>query len=183
MDGLVERSAVTGGDAPPPASARRPRIVIIGAGFGGLSAAQRLARVAADVTVIDRRNHHVFQPLLYQVATAGLDAETIAAPIRAQFTRARNVEVHLGDVDHIDLDRGFVQAGSRRLAFEYLIVAPGSSHSYGSHPEWEAVAPGLKTLEQAVEIRRRILGAFERAENEPDEARRQALIDGRRHAD
>jgi NADH dehydrogenase len=152
-------------------------VVLIGAGFAGLEAAKQLAgKPGVHLTIIDRRNYHLFQPLLYQVATAGLDEETIAVPIRAQFTRRPSVEVHLGDVDTIDLDGRFVVAGPRRVAFDYLIVASGASHSYFGHPEWEPYAPGLKTLEQAIEIRRRILIAFERAENERDDALRAAWL-------
>ncbi len=158
--------------------ARRPaRVVLIGAGFAGLQAARYLARQRdIRLTIIDRRNYHLFQPLLYQVATAGLAASDIAVPIRAQFERAPNVEVHLGDVDAIDLDGKRVSYGGRTLAFDYLIVATGAAHNYFKHPEWESVAPGLKTVEQALEIRRRILLAFERAENEPDEAARAAYL-------
>jgi NADH dehydrogenase len=152
-------------------------VVLIGAGFAGLEAAKRLARQrGVHLTIIDRRNYHLFQPLLYQVATAGLDPSTIAAPIRAQFARAPNVEVHLADVDAIDLERKTIRSGRRSLTFDYLIVATGASHSYFGHPEWEPYAPGLKNLEQAVEIRRRVLTAFERAENERDEAVRAAYL-------
>jgi NADH dehydrogenase len=152
-------------------------VVLIGAGFAGLEAAKKLAgKPGVHLTIFDRRNYHLFQPLLYQVATAGIDEESIAAPIRAEFTRARDVEVHLADVEAIDVSGGFIEAASRRVAFDYLIVASGASHSYFGHPEWEPYAPGLKTLEQSVEIRRRILGAFERAENEPDEALRTAYL-------
>jgi NADH dehydrogenase len=152
-------------------------VVLIGAGFAGLEVAKQLARQrGVHLTIVDRRNHHLFQPLLYQVATAGLPSSSIAVPIRAQFERAPNVEVHLADVDAIDLDRKLIRAGRRSLAFDYLIVATGASHSYFGHPEWESYAPGLKTLEQAVEIRRRVLTAFERAENERDEALRAAYL-------
>ncbi|MDB4954900.1 MAG: dehydrogenase-like protein [Myxococcales bacterium] len=159
------------------APAGKANVVLLGAGFAGLEAAKKLAGQAdVHLTIIDRRNYHLFQPLLYQVATAGLDSSSIAAPIRAQFERAPNVEVHLADVDAIDADRKIIQSGPRRVAFDYLIVATGATHNYFGHPEWEAYAPGLKTLEQAVEIRRRILVAFERAENEPDEALRTAYL-------
>jgi NADH dehydrogenase len=167
-------------DKPAPIALSPPgeaNVVLIGAGFAGLEAAKKLAgQPGIHLTIFDRRNYHLFQPLLYQVATAGLDEESIAAPIRAQFTRARDVEVHLADVEAIDVSGGFVEAASRRVAFDYLIVASGAAHSYFGHPEWESNAPGLKTLEQAVEIRRRILGAFERAENEPDDALRAAYL-------
>jgi NADH dehydrogenase len=168
--------------APPPeplalAPAGKVNVVIVGSGFAGLEAAKALANQAeVYVTVIDRRNHHLFQPLLYQVATAGLNPADIAVPIRAQFKRAPNVEVHLGTVTTIDLAQRWIASDDRRIAYDYLILATGSQHSYFGHPEWEPYAPGLKTLEQAVEIRRRILGAFERAENELDAAARSAYL-------
>jgi NADH dehydrogenase len=153
-------------------------VVLIGAGFAGLEVAKKLAgQPDVFLTIVDRRNYHLFQPLLYQVATAGIDEESIASPIRSQFKRAKNVEVHLGDVAAIDLERKFIQDfDGRRLAFDYLIVATGAAHSYFGHPEWEPFAPGLKTAEQAVEIRRRILSAFEAAENERDDAARAAYL-------
>ncbi|HEX3477178.1 MAG TPA: NAD(P)/FAD-dependent oxidoreductase [Kofleriaceae bacterium] len=152
-------------------------VVLIGAGFAGLEAAKQLAgQRGVHLTIIDRRNYHLFQPLLYQVATAGLDPSNIAVPIRAQFERAPNVDVHLAEIDAIDLDRKTIRSGQRSLAFDYLIVATGASHSYFGHPEWEPHAPGLKTLEQAVEIRRRVLTAFERAENARDERVRAAYL-------
>jgi NADH dehydrogenase len=141
-----------------------PHIVIIGAGFGGLNAALKLARHPVRVTIIDRRNHHTFQPLLYQVATAGLSPGEIASPIRWIFTGRRNVEVVLGEVDDLDLERRVVKVAQRELPYDYLIVAAGASHAYFGHDEWEPLAPGLKTLEDAVEIRRRVLLAFELAE-------------------
>jgi NADH:ubiquinone reductase (H+-translocating) len=159
--------------APPGAA----NVVIVGSGFAGLEAAKALARHPdIHVTVIDRRNYHLFQPLLYQVATAGLNPADIAVPIRAQFEGAGNVEVHLGTVEHIDLAQRWVAGGDRRIAYDYLILATGSQHSYFGHPEWEDHAPGLKTIKQATEMRRRILGAFELAENELDEARRTAYL-------
>ena len=159
------------------APAGQANVVLIGAGFAGLSTARRLAgQRDVHLTIVDRRNYHVFQPLLYQVATAGLDDENVAVPIRAQFARAANVEVHLADIDTIDVEHKLIQARSSQIAFDYLIVAAGAAHSYFGHPEWETYAPGLKTLEQAIEIRRRILVAFERAENERDEAARSAYL-------
>jgi NADH dehydrogenase len=156
---------------------RDVRVVLIGAGFAGLQSAKHLAgRTDIRVTIVDRRNYHLFQPLLYQVATAGLSPSDIAVPIRAQFNRASNVDVHLGDVDAIDLDRRLVRVGPHDLAFDYLIVATGAAHSYFGHPEWESYAPGLKTIEQALEMRRRILVAFERAENESEAALREAYL-------
>jgi len=152
-------------------------VIVIGGGFAGLNATKVLARDdAVHVTMIDRRNHHLFQPLLYQVATAGLSPADIAVPIRSIFASARNVAVHLGEVTAIDITEKWVGGGGVRLGFDYLVLACGSQHSYFNHPEWEELAPGLKTLEQAVEMRRRLLRAFEYAENEPDPARMQALM-------
>ena len=152
-------------------------VVIIGAGFAGLNAARWLANApGVHVVLVDQRNHHLFQPLLYQVATAGLNAADIAVPIRTQFKDAENVEVHLGRVERVDLAQSLVAGGPHELAYDYLILACGAHHSYFGHPEWEEFAPGLKTLEQATEIRRRILAAFERAENEIDPAEQAALL-------
>ncbi len=154
-----------------------PRVVIVGCGFGGLFAAQRLRRAAVDVTVIDRTNHHLFQPLLYQVATAGLSAPAIAAPIRHVLARQKNTTVLMGEVIDIDVDGRSVQLeNGQTVPYDHLIVAPGATHSYFGHPEWERDAPGLKTLADAFEIRRRILLAFERAERESDEAARRAYL-------
>src|SRR5580700_7639936 len=152
------------------------RVVIVGAGFGGLNAAQSLASAPVSITVIDRKNHHTFQPLLYQVATAGLSPGEIAAPIRSILRRHKNVEVLMAEVTGFDLDRRVVQtavqADSQNAAqnevqeipYDSLIVAAGASHAYFGHDEWEALAPGLKTIEDAIEIRRRVLLAFELAE-------------------
>jgi NADH dehydrogenase len=160
-----------------PATQTSATVVLIGAGFAGLEAAKQLAHQRdVQLKVVDRRNYHLFQPLLYQVATAGLAESDIAVPIRAQFERAPNVEVHLGHIDAIDVDRKFVSCGPRQFPFDYLIVAAGATHCYFGHPEWESYAPGLKTVEQAIEIRRRILIAFERAENERDDALRSAYL-------
>jgi NADH:ubiquinone reductase (H+-translocating) len=147
-----------------------PRLaIVIGAGFAGLKAAKALAnRDGLRVILIDHRNHHLFQPLLYQVATAGLNPSDIAVPIRVQFRGAPNVEIHLGHVDAVDLQKQIVSGEGHEIAYDYLILACGARHSYFGHPEWEEFAPGLKTLEQATEIRRRMLVAFERAENERD---------------
>ena len=154
----------------------RPHIVIVGAGFGGLSAALALAGAAADVTVIDRRNYHLFQPLLYQVATAGLSPAQIASPIRAILRKAANVRVILGRVTGIDKERRTVEVDGRPIAYDHLVLATGARHAYFGHDEWEAVAPGLKKIEDATDIRRRILTAFEKAEAaETDEARRRLL--------
>ncbi len=143
-------------------------VLIVGAGFGGLQAGRELAgRPSVNVTIVDQRNHHLFQPLLYQVATAGLNPADIASPVRAQFSRARNVDVHLGRVEKVDLAaKRATLAEGMGFAWDFLILACGATHSYFGHPEWEEFAPGLKTLEHATEIRRRILFAFESAENE-----------------
>lgn len=147
----------------------RPRVVIIGCGFGGLFAARRLARAPVDVTVVDRTNHHLFQPLLYQVATAGLSAPSIAAPIRHVLARQRNTTVLMAEAIDVDTrGRAVVLEDGQRLAYDFLIVAPGATHSYFGHPEWAEHAPGLKTLADAFEIRRRVLLAYEFAEREPD---------------
>jgi NADH dehydrogenase len=154
-----------------------PHVVVVGGGFGGLKAAQTLRGKPVRVTLIDRRNHHVFQPLLYQVATAGLSPAEIGAPIRWILRRARNVRVLLGEVTGVELAaRRVLLADSAPLDYDYLILAPGSRHAYFGHPEWEPHAPGLKTLEDAIAIRRRVLLAFERAEREADPARRDELL-------
>ncbi len=142
------------------------RVVIVGAGFGGLSAAESLARSAAQITIIDRRNHHTFQPLLYQVATAGLSPGEITAPIRAILGRHKNVEVLMAEITEVDLERHVVQAADLEVPYDSLIVAAGASHAYFGHNEWEEFAPGLKNIEDALEIRRRILLAFELAERQ-----------------
>jgi NADH dehydrogenase len=152
-------------------------VVIIGGGFGGLYAARALRREPVQVTVIDRRNHHVFQPLLYQVATAGLSPGDIASPIRWILRHQRNADVLLGDVDRIDTAQRRVHLrDGTEIGFDYLIVAAGATHAYFGHPDWHRYAPGLKTLEDALDIRRRVLLAFERAERETDPTRRQALL-------
>lgn len=142
----------------------RPKVVIVGAGFGGLTAAQRIARLPVQVTVIDRKNHHTFQPLLYQVATAGLSPGEIAAPIRWILRSNPNVEVLLEEVVDFNLEQQKVITRNQTLDYDYLIIASGASHAYFGHPEWEPLAPGLKTIEDALEIRRRVLLAFELAE-------------------
>jgi NADH dehydrogenase len=143
-----------------------PRIVIVGAGFGGLQAALHFSRLPVHVTLIDRRNYHTFQPLLYQVATAGLSPGEIAAPIRWIVRGRRNIEVLLGEVQDFDLARRRVKLPDLEVSYDYLIVAAGASHAYFGHDEWEPFAPGLKTIEDALEIRRRVLLAFELAERE-----------------
>jgi NADH dehydrogenase len=154
----------------------RPRIVIIGAGFGGLFAAQALARVAAEVTIVDRHNYHLFQPLLYQVATAGLPPSDVAWPIRGVLRRQRNATVLLGEVVAIDVARSVVDLGTRSLPFDYLVVATGSTHSYFGHEDWRPFAPGLKSIDDATRIRGHILRAFEAAEMEVDAVRRERLL-------
>ncbi len=153
-----------------------PRVVIVGAGFGGLACASRLRRAPLQVTLIDRHNYHLFQPLLYQVATASLSPADIATTVRGLFSEHRNVEVLLGDVTGVDADRQDVLIGERRLPYDYLVLATGASHSYFGRDEWEPHAPGLKTIDDAVEIRRRILAAFERAESAEDAVERQSLL-------
>jgi NADH dehydrogenase len=155
---------------------RRPRIVIIGAGFGGLTAAMRLKRADADVTVIDRRNHHLFQPLLYQVATAALSPADIAAPIRGTLSGQENATVTLSTVTGIDVTGRVVLLGGRRVPYDQLIVATGARESYFGHDEWAAVTSGLKRIEDATTMRRRILVAFERAEDAEAEAERRRLL-------
>ncbi len=144
----------------------RPKVVVIGAGFAGINAAKALAKAPVDVTVVDRKNHHTFQPLLYQVALAVLSPAEIASPVRTVLRRARNTEVLLGEVSGFDLEKRLVRLDGLELPYDYLIVAAGATHAYFGHPEWEAIAPGLKTLEDAIEIRRRVLLAFETAERE-----------------
>jgi NADH:quinone reductase (non-electrogenic) len=143
-----------------------PRVAIVGAGFGGLNAAQALAHAPVKITIIDRKNFHTFQPLLYQVATAGLSPGEIAAPIRSILRSHRNVEVLMAEVTGFDLERRIVHTPEMEVAYDYLIVAAGAQHSYFGHDEWEALAPGLKTIEDALEIRRRVLLSFELAERQ-----------------
>jgi len=154
-----------------------PHVVIIGGGFGGLAAAKALARANVRVTLVDRHNYHLFQPLLYQVATATLSPGDIGAPIRWVLRRASNVRVLLGEAESIDTSARRVRlTDGATLEYSYLIVATGARHAYFGHPEWEAFAPGLKTLDDALLMRRRILLAFERAEREEDAARRGELL-------
>jgi NADH dehydrogenase len=151
----------------PDSSVHKTRVVIVGGGFGGLWAAKALANRRVDVTLIDRKNHHVFQPLLYQVATAVLSPGEIAQPIRRILAKAKNIEVILGEVIAFDKENNVViLADGSRVTYDYVIVAAGARHAYFGHDEWEAAAPGLKTLEDAVEIRRRVLLAFELAERD-----------------
>jgi NADH dehydrogenase len=157
-------------------SKQKHRVVIIGAGFGGLEAAKKLACEDVRVTVIDRTNYHLFQPLLYQVATAALSPADIAAPTRGILSGCKNMEVIMGEVQSVDVEAKKVRMIDGELSYDFLIVATGARHSYFGHPEWEKLAPGLKSLEDAVEIRRRILLAFEYAEKITDEAARRAAM-------
>jgi NADH:ubiquinone reductase (H+-translocating) len=157
-------------------SGARPKVVIIGAGFGGLSAAKGLARAPVDLTIVDQHNYHLFQPLLYQVATAALSPADIASPIRSILARQKNATVILAQVSGIDLAHRRVLAGDRQVNYDFLIVATGAQHAYFGHDDWEAVAPGLKTIDDATALRGRILLAFERAESEIDLQRRRALL-------
>jgi NADH dehydrogenase len=154
-----------------------PRVVIVGAGFGGLWAAKTLANAPVEVVVIDRQNYHLFQPLLYQVATAGLSPADIAAPIRSIVGIYRNISVMLGTVEGVDVvAREVLLKRGRRVPYDYLVLATGARHAYFGHDDWEPFAPGLKRIEDATEIRRRILLAFEQAENETDADERRRLM-------
>jgi NADH dehydrogenase len=153
-----------------------PHVVIVGGGFGGLDAARVFAGAPVRVTLLDRHNHHVFQPLLYQVATAALSPGDIASPIRWILRHQANVEVLLADVRSIDPERRLVQTDRDPVAYDFLIVAPGAAHAYFGHPEWADRAPGLKTLDDALEMRRRVLLAFEAAERETDDAGQRRLL-------
>jgi len=155
----------------------KKHVVIIGGGFGGLTAAKILgASKKVHVTLIDRRNHHLFQPLLYQVATAGLSPADIAVPIRAELSRYENATVLLGEVNKINLQDSTLETAEEKLSFDYLIMACGATHSYFGHNEWEKFAPGLKTLEQATAIRTQILLSFEKAEKEKNTEKHKALL-------
>jgi len=156
---------------------QKPRVVIVGAGFGGLEAAKKLACKDVHVTVIDRTNHHLFQPLLYQVATAALSPADIAAPIRAVLSKCKNMEVILAELRSVDVNAKKVKmSDGAELDYDFLVLATGARHSYFGHDEWEKLAPGLKSLEDAIEVRRRLLMAFEYAERITDEAARKAAM-------
>jgi len=155
---------------------QRPKVVIIGAGFGGLEAAKALSRVAVDVILIDRQNHHCFQPLLYQVATAALSPAEIAWPIRYILRQQRDATVFMAEVEAVDLAARVVQTSAGPFSYDYLVLATGATHSYFGHDEWAEFAPGLKRIEDATRIRRTILLAFERAELADDDAERQRLL-------
>lgn len=165
-------------------SSNKKNVVIVGSGFAGLNAAKGLSNYPdVQVLLIDQRNHHLFQPLLYQVATAGLNPSDIAVPIRAQFSDAINVNVQMSKVESIDLEKKLITSHSLhetnqtiKIQFDYLVLACGAKHSYFAHPEWEDLAPGLKTLEHATEIRKRILSIYELAESEPNEEIRKDLL-------
>src|SRR5712691_8983941 len=159
--------------APP---ATRPHVVIVGGGFGGLYAARALANRPVRVTLLDRRNYHLFQPLLYQVATAALNASDIATALRSILRRAANITVLLAEVEKVDLAGRRLDLDRGHMSYDALILAAGASHSYFGHDEWESLAPGLKTLEDALEIRRRVLLAYEAAEREEDGAEQHALL-------
>jgi NADH dehydrogenase len=154
----------------------RPHVVIVGGGFGGLYAARALRRAPVRITLVDRRNHHVFQPLLYQVATAALSPSEIAAPIRAIVSRQKNVTVLMAEARSVDVERRRLILADGELDYDQLVVATGATHSYFGHDEWARFAPGLKTLEDALEMRRRVLLAYEAAEREPDEALRREWL-------
>lgn len=158
------------------ASVRGPRVVIVGGGFGGLYAARTLGHAPVQVTLIDQTNHHVFQPLLYQVASAGLSPEQITAPLRSVLSRYPNTEVLMATVTGVDTAHQKVLLEGQTVPYDYLILALGSRHSYFGHPEWERFAPGLKAISDATTVRRDILLCFERAEIEQDDAKRRALM-------
>ena len=158
------------------ASTSRPQVVILGGGFGGLKAARGLARAPVRVTLVDRANHHVFQPLLYQVAGATLSGPDIAAPLRHIVRRQANITVWMEEVTGIDVAARRVQAGAQTIGYDCLVVATGSTHAYFGHDDWAEDAPGLKTMNDALAIRRRILSAFEAAEREPDAERRKQWL-------
>ncbi len=154
----------------------RPRVIIIGGGFGGLAAGRRLKKTNADVVLFDRRNHHLFQPLLYQVATAGLSPSQIAVPIRNLFSRKTNVAVRMEEVIGLDLDANIVRTTRGEERYDYLVIAAGSTHSYFGHDDWSRHAIGLKSIEDALEIRRRFLASYEQAELEENTERQRALM-------
>jgi NADH dehydrogenase len=156
--------------------AEQKRVVIVGGGFGGLEAAKALDGAPVEVTVIDRANYHLFQPLLYQVAMAGLSPADIASPIRGILSEEKNVRVTLGDVTKVDLTKRYVEVGTEIVPYDWLVLAVGARTSFFGHDEWEVHAPGLKHIEDALEIRRRVLLAFERAEREPDARERRKLL-------
>src|SRR5258705_13945293 len=148
---------------------KQPQVIVVGAGFGGLEAAKKLACEDVRLTLIDRTNYHLFQPLLYQVATAALSPADIAAPVRAILSKCKNLEVILAEVESVDVEARKVKTTDRVFDYDYLILATGSRHSYFGHDEWEKLAPGLKSLEDAVELRRLIILTFEYVDKTTDE--------------
>ena len=168
--------ATKGSERAAPVTRSLPHVAIVGGGFGGLYAARALAHRPVRVTLLDRRNHHLFQPLLYQVATAALNASDIAVPLRSVLRKATNITVLLAEVEKVELANRRLVLDRGEMGYDALVLAAGASHSYFGHDEWEMLAPGLKTLEDALEIRRRVLLAYEAAEREQDGAERQALL-------
>src|SRR6056297_488455 len=158
------------------ARTKRPVVVIVGGGFAGLACARALGRAPVDLVLVDRRNHHLFQPLLYQVATAALSPANIAAPIRRIMRRQRNCTVVMGEVESIDAGARRIRIGGNGRPYDYLVLACGMTHNYFGHDEWRGVAPGLKSVDDALEIRQRVLLAFEAAEVEDDDAARRAHL-------
>ncbi|MEM8770828.1 MAG: NAD(P)/FAD-dependent oxidoreductase [Pseudomonadota bacterium] len=154
----------------------KPKIVIVGAGFGGLTAAKKLRSIKADITLVDQRNYHLFQPLLYQVATAGLSPADIAWPIRSIVARQKNLRVLMRSVTNVDVDKQQLDTDGGSVPYDYLILAPGARHSYFGNDDWETDAPGLKSIEDATEIRRRVLSAFEMAESSEDPYEQRCLL-------
>jgi NADH:ubiquinone reductase (H+-translocating) len=171
-----EERPVTTSGVTSPVTGIMPRVVIVGAGFAGLQAARALGNVPVQVTVIDRNNHHLFQPLLYQVATAGISPADICSPIRHVLKNQQNTEVLMGEVTGVDVQEQRVLMDNQAVPYDYLILATGARDSYFGHPDWAKFAPGLKSIRQATEIRNQILWAFEQAEKESDEEKRQALL-------
>jgi len=155
---------------------RRPRIIVVGAGFGGLSAAKALSRMDAEVIVIDRNNYHLFQPLLYQVATAGLSPADIASPIRSILRGQANTSVMLAKITGVEVERRRVLIGNDPVTYDFLVLATGARHAYFGHDEWERHAQGIKKIEDATALRRKILIAFEKAEIEADVEERRRLL-------
>ena len=160
----------------PERSPSLPKVVIAGAGFGGLSAALALKGAPVEITLLDKRNYHLFQPLLYQVATAGLSPADIAQPIRSIVRDQENITVMLATISDVDLENQLVITDTGRIPYDHLIMATGATHAYFGNDHWETVAPGLKTISDATEIRQRVLTAFERAETTSSEAEREALL-------
>ncbi len=155
---------------------KTPHIVIIGGGFGGLSTAKKLAKQNVKVTLIDKRNYHLFQPLLYQIATAGLSPAEIAYPLRGLLSGSKNIEILLGEVLEINKEEKWLKTETNTVSFDYLILACGSTYTYFNSPQWEPFAPGLKTIPQATEIRRRVFQAFENAERESSPQKQKAFL-------